>query len=115
MTGYRDAEDKHAHVVYRMYDAQGALLYIGVTSDLSRRLQMHLNRPAYKYAAIPGRAEIHARLHDFTVTQYPSRALANAAERAAITAEAPELNRHHNPSRFRWTRRGWVPTQEVAA
>lgn len=80
-----DAEDIRPHVVYRLYGHDGELHYIGCTSDVQTRMDLH-----------------HVR-HGGTMTtqEYPTRAEARAAERAAIEADAPLLNKHHNPKRFK--------------
>lgn len=79
---HRDGE----HFVYRCFDAEGVLLYIGFTWDLRTRISDHRR---------PGR-ELGERLSYVSVTAYPNRAEAQAAERAAIEAEAPLLNIRHN-------------------
>lgn len=82
------------HVVYRCYDAADRLLYIGCTQDLAARMAVH-------QCDSPNRAsrELVARLGRLDYEEYPNRASALAAERAAIADEAPLLNTHHNLGR----------------
>lgn len=82
---FTDAEDTRTHYVYRLFGHDGVLHYIGCTYDLVARMEFH-----------------HVRLGGtMTTEEYPNRAEARAAERAAITAEAPLLNKQHNPTRFK--------------
>lgn len=96
-------------LVYRLYDEAGALLYIGSTTDLDKRMAVHFNTRLSRVASIAGAAEVHARYHHHTLEPYDDVASARAAERAAIQSESPELNRAHNPSRWRWTGRSFTP------
>ena len=77
----RDVE----HVVYRCHDADGALLYIGATNSWSQRKCHHRRETPWW----PDVAAV-------TREPYPNRALALAAERAAIRAENPL----HNVERY---------------
>lgn len=78
----RTTED---HLLYRFFDAEGVLLYVGITSDLSMRFSTHSverwwwGRWAYS-----------------TVVRYHSRAALEAAERKAIKSEKPLHNVVHN-------------------
>jgi len=70
-----------AHVLYRMYDADGALLYIGITCNPSRRFERH-------YADKPWYADVaHIALEHF-----PDRPSVLLAERRAIAEERPLHN-----------------------
>lgn len=71
--------------LYFWYDADGALLYIGITGDLATRQSSHAKRSSW--------AEFAARS---TVQRYPSRSAAEAAEKAAIEAERPLFNHVYN-------------------
>lgn len=64
--------------LYRIYDEDDTLLYVGVTERLRTRLRSHAR-------GLPG-------AHRATFTRYGSRVDAEAAECAAITAEHPLLN-----------------------
>ena len=82
--------------VYRLFDPDMTLLYIGSTGDLDQRMRLHLGPNG-----IPGADVIHGcSLYD-TFVPYATLAEARAAERDAIEREAPLLNRHHNPVRWR--------------
>lgn len=79
-----------SHHVYRIYDANDVLIYIGATSNLKARMATHRSMKPW-----PGCAPVvtvGARMARWTSTEYPTRADAFAAERAAIRAERPELN-----------------------
>lgn len=81
------------HHVYRLYDEDGRLIYIGATSNLPARIAEHARTKTW-----PGChpvLTIGERMETWVATQYPTRAEAFAAERAAIRAEQPELNTWH--------------------
>lgn len=87
---WRDDEDQREHSVYRLYNDSGDLLYIGCARDVEQRLMLH-HVFGYTLCAIE---------------EYPNKASARAAERAAIKAEAPLLNKQHNPQRFKGRKGG---------
>ena len=102
------------HWLYRVYDAAGALLYIGCTENMSRRFHCHLAYDNTTAAAV----ELRERMSDFDVEgPFPDRVSGRAAERAAIAREAPLLNRQHNPARWRWVKatNSWQPAVYAAA
>ncbi|MBZ6252189.1 GIY-YIG nuclease family protein [Streptomyces olivaceus] len=69
-----------AVAVYRLFDAAGELLYVGMSKDPMHRWEEHrANRWWPKVTA-------------YDVTWHPSRALAREAERDAIVAGAPPYN-----------------------
>jgi predicted GIY-YIG superfamily endonuclease len=71
--------------LYRFYDATNALLYIGITNNLTRRIDEHdEDKPWYQHVA------------RVTVEHHPSRGAALDAEKAAIKAEKPRHNVVHN-------------------
>lgn len=73
------------HVLYRFFDAAGALLYVGITYDPPTRLSMHnVSQPWWGDWATS------------TMTRYDSRAELVAAEREAIKSEKPLYNIVHN-------------------
>lgn len=74
------------HYVYRLFDERGALLYIGCTSNVERRIPQHWTDGTGG----------HQSIHHYTSTEYPNRASARAAEADAIRAERPPFNRQHN-------------------
>ena len=67
--------------LYRMFDAGGNLLYVGISKSVLKRLGEHLNDKDW----LPEEASIKW-------TTYPTRTLAEAAERRAIQNESPEWN-----------------------
>lgn len=93
-----DAAMNFPHSVYRCFDAEGNLLYVGCARDVEGRMFHHLhscNRGKEPNGTL-------RRLHTRTETvEYPTRLDARRAERQAITDGAPLLNRQHNPQRFR--------------
>lgn len=81
------------HWLYRMYDADGVLLYIGQTSN-----------PVGRFTAWLGRACTNRRPWVLTVTRvdwrrYPNHDAVVAAEKLAIETERPIHNRDHQPRR----------------
>jgi predicted GIY-YIG superfamily endonuclease len=76
------------HVLYRVYDAQGALLYIGITMNPGSRFAQHSeDKPWWTDVA------------DIRVEHYGSREEVLAAERDAIKSEHPRFNVVHNIAR----------------
>ncbi|MEU8197435.1 hypothetical protein AB0C10_26965 [Microbispora amethystogenes] len=67
--------------LYRYYDAQDRLLYVGITDNLIGRTMDHVQRSSW--------SEFATRA---TIERYPTRKEADEAERAAITAERPLFN-----------------------
>jgi hypothetical protein len=74
-----------AHCLYRHFDKDGALLYIGVSLSAVERLSAH-NRTA-RWADQIARVEIE---------RFPTRTSVLAAEEAAIKTEKPLHNIQHN-------------------
>ena len=91
-------------VVYRVFDANGALLYIGSTRDLEARKAIHM---ADHKSAIAFPMQMCA--DRWEAEPHPTYEAAKAAEVAAIKAEAPYLNRQHNPTRWRRINGQWAP------
>lgn len=94
------------HYVYRIFDKDGRLLYIGCTEQVDQRIYMH--RATYTLACA---WEIHEWYDHHTSEELPTLAAARAAERAAIKAEAPLLNRQHNPKRWSRVNGEYLPTE----
>lgn len=100
----RAVDEKILHFLYRCYDADGRLLYIGCTSDVERRIEGH--RSAHRTFILGTNPK--APLSSVRLIQQMSwyeasgpivgRRAALAAERAAIKAERPLLNVVHNRS-----------------
>lgn len=69
------------HYVYRIYNWSNVLLYVGVTSDVKRRLYQQQRDK-----------EWWPEVGSHTSVEYPGRPAALAAEKAAIQAEDPKYN-----------------------
>lgn len=99
-------------VVYRVFDATGELLYIGSTTDLAQRIYNHLHN---RFSCGESVA-LRERIHSVEGEEFPTLEEARAAERLAIRAEAPLLNKHHNPTRWRQgPGHSWLRVGAVAA
>lgn len=73
--------------LYRLYDTDGALLYIGIACDLEARWSGHASTKAW-WENVASR----------TVEWHDERELAEVAETAAIAAERP----HYNVAKSPW-------------
>ncbi len=71
--------------LYRAYDAQGQLLYVGISYDALSRLSQHATAGWSHYAA------------SITLQRHPNRESAAAAELAAIRTEDPVFNMAGRP------------------
>lgn len=70
--------------VYRLYDSQGVLLYVGIANDPGRRMSQHqAEKPWW-----PQVAHVDIEWH-------PARLVAERAEQAAIASENPLHNIQH--------------------
>jgi hypothetical protein len=81
---------EHPHALYRFFDAEDRLLYIGITWDIASRFPQHRDEKPW-----------WMDIRNITIEPHADRAAALAAEKAAIIAERPVYNIVHN--RFRWT------------
>ncbi len=97
MTDLLDIEDVRTHWIYRIFDKEDQLLYIGCAQDVDSRLRFHFELSV----AVPTSWEIARCYARHTSEKFATKALARIAEREAIRLEAPLLNRQHNPSRFK--------------
>lgn len=95
MSVQNEATDQRQAAVYRLYDAAGALLYIGSSYNPERRYRDHYPKPWW--SLVERRAE----------EWHPSKEAAYAAEMLAIAAEAPAHNEMGTPR--------YVPPSEKAA
>lgn len=97
--------------LYRFWDIQGRLLYVGITNSPDLRWAQHA-------ADKPWWERVH---HKQVCAWYPSRSRAEAAERMAIMCERPLYNVIHNqgnPHRIRYRHNPvptYVPTQSWQA
>lgn len=91
------------HALYRFYDIQGRLLYVGITLDLGARWAHHSKNKTWWLDVVRG-----------TVEHFEDRPAVLAAEKAAIIAEAPLWNVIHN-GRVRSKVKDWAdPRRELA-
>ncbi|MDF5758773.1 hypothetical protein [Spongiactinospora sp. TRM90649] len=67
--------------LYRYFDDQDRLLYVGMTNDLSLRTRNHVRASDWMAFAVRS-----------TIERYPSRSEAEAAEHKAISDESPIFN-----------------------
>jgi hypothetical protein len=72
--------------LYRHYDQDGTLLYVGITDQPARRLQEHERDSAWKGKI----ASVHTE-------RFANKQEAVAAERLAILEECPIWNKHRHP------------------
>ncbi|MEV5189281.1 GIY-YIG nuclease family protein [Streptomyces werraensis] len=78
MTGYRQAET----ALYRLYGAEGKLLYLGITCDLEQRWKLHADNQPWWHLVTRKVIEWH-----------PDRATAAAHEKRLTVEERPLYNR----------------------
>lgn len=76
-----DESDDSSQALYRFWDAEGALLYIGITHRLNDRLSHHKKFKPWWW-------EVAA----VTIERYPDRESVAAAEVLAIKTESPKYN-----------------------
>jgi hypothetical protein len=80
LCGELEIGDEPPIALYRFYDADGVLLYVGITANLKRPLADYTGRSWWKQVTRK------------TVMLYPTSASAQEAEIAAIRDEAPSEN-----------------------
>jgi len=98
---FRAHLDNVPHYVYRAYDDQGVLLYIGCTYQLDVRLKAHQSM-SRRWAQ---------HMVDVQVETHPNRAEGLSAERLAISTERPLYN---SDGRDFYERRDEVRAYEAA-
>lgn len=82
------AEPEQPNCIYRFYDRDGQLLYVGVTADIGGRWKTHSKtKPSWRQVA------------SATIEHFDSRAEALEAEEVAIRAERPAWNITYNVGR----------------
>ena len=85
--------------VYRFYDDNGVLLYIGKSVDIRSRVAQHFNE-----GRKPGRHQrLMSQLHSIDCELTAGEIGALLAENAAIKAEVPLFNRRQRRLRKLWT------------
>ena len=75
-----EAIKSNPHVLYRFFDANDRLLYVGITHNPSRRFEKHRARDWWRDVAT------------IRLQVYPTRAAVQAAERRAVANEHPRHN-----------------------
>jgi predicted GIY-YIG superfamily endonuclease len=90
--------DAERTALYRFYDADGRLLYIGISRQPDTRWKQHLNNLRKEWTSQATRR---------TLTWLNSRAEAEMAEVAAIKAEKPLHNGSHNYESAPFDPSGW--------
>jgi predicted GIY-YIG superfamily endonuclease len=70
--------------LYRHFDADGTLLYVGISLSAIARLKQHKNAAGWR-----------GKIAQVTIETLPSREAALDAESAAIKTERPLWNKHH--------------------
>ena len=78
-------------VLYRFFDSQGTLLYVGISCNWMARLKQHSARADF-YSAVAG----------MTLERFPDRETVLKAELEAIETENPLYNRADNPDYATW-------------
>ena len=69
-------------VLYRLFDARGELLYVGISGNVGRRLAQHDRTKDWA-----------GRISHVAVEHHVTRSSAQAAERLAIRTEQPRFNK----------------------
>jgi predicted GIY-YIG superfamily endonuclease len=77
--------NERPHVLYRFFDAEDRLLYVGITVGIAARLAKHEVEKSW-----------YSQIARIAVEHFPTRGAVLAAERAAIQAEKPLYNIQHN-------------------
>lgn len=98
MSSAPDADLNRPHFLYRCFDRDGVLLYVGVAADVESRMFHHLHQ--CNVGKQPN-GSLRRHMTTWTSEPHPTKLAARDAERRTIAAEAPLLNRQHNPRRFR--------------
>lgn len=81
--------------LYRLSDAQGALLYVGIATNPNTRWNVHKREKTWAHLVT-----------ERAIEWFPDRSAAEAAEVAAISAEKPRYNVSHSTTRNRGDAKG---------
>jgi predicted GIY-YIG superfamily endonuclease len=73
------------HALYRIFDRTDALLYVGITADLGKRLATHQRNKSWWH-----------EVNNITIEHFSNRSRALEAEAHAIRTENPLYNSQHN-------------------
>jgi len=74
-------------VLYRFFDSQGNLLYVGISNNWQARLKQHYKNSAF-----------HDETALITFDRFSTRSQVEEAERLAIETEHPKYNKALNPN-----------------
>ena len=101
MTVYDGKPDPERTALYRHFDGDGGLLYIGISKDPQGRWMAHRgNREPWVHLAVRRTDEWH-----------PSRPAALAAERDAVRKERPRFNGTHNYDDVEFDPSSWAQVE----
>ncbi len=81
-----DNNSNSPQALYRFWDKNNTLLYIGISNNFLGRIRQHTHT-----------ADWFQQAHNVTIEHYNSRAEVEQAEVKAIKAELPLYNKTHNP------------------
>lgn len=84
-------------VVYRCYDADGVLLYIGSSRDVEKRMETHVRTSFWRTYVAKVRIQIA-----------PDVFTARRIEADAIRSENPRFNIHHRMPRALWSEQDFL-------
>ena len=93
MIDAQEADDRYPDptIVYRYFDEDGVLLYVGISRQITYRHYQHTGK-SWTFAA-----------RYMQISYFPTRALAAHAEFCAVRDEEPEENLKYHP--VKWPRR----------
>lgn len=81
------------HVLYRMYDAHGALLYVGLTTEPKSRIRAHEHDKQW-----------WPQVATISLEHFPSKSELRSAERRAVETERPLYNQNLRLFSTAWCR-----------
>lgn len=89
-----DVDRAQPHWLYRLFDAEGALLYVGQTRAPAQRFRLWFSRAtsSHRYGWFNAATLV-------VWQRYPDWWAVTAAEKSAIETERPIHNRDHQPRR----------------
>lgn len=91
-----DAEDTRTHYVYRLFDAEGVLLYVGCSQNPEWRIRQYHAQPWARSGRSEFAWDIYTRYHRHEISEpFAGKLAARAAEREAIATEDPLFNKQH--------------------
>lgn len=99
----RPPDKGRPHILYRLRDAQGRLLYVGITWNLKVRMQGHARYGAAWFGAVASTE----------TEEYPTREAARKAELVAIETERPAINFMDAAEHAEWKANG-LPLRRCA-